>query len=45
MDSVEEDKRPLLCEKFLVQDQLAIDYVDKSGKDTRRTIRVEEVYA
>ena len=35
----------MLCEKFLVQDQLAIDYVDKSGKATRRTIHVKEVYA
>ena len=44
-DPVEEDKRPLLCDKFLVQDQLKIDYVDKSGNATRRSIRVEEVYA
>ena len=44
-DPVEEDKRPLLCDKFLVQDQLKIDYVDKSGNATRRTIHVEEVYA
>ena len=44
-DPVEENKRPLLCEKFLVKDLLLIDYVDKSGNATRRSIRVEEVYA
>ena len=44
-DSNEEQKRPLLCEKFLVQDSLLIDYVDKSGVATRRGVRVEEVYA
>ena len=44
-DPVEENKRPLLCEKFLVKDLLLIDYVDKSSNATRRSIRVEEVYA
>ena len=44
-DSNEEQKRPLLCEKFLVKDSLLIDYVDKSGVATRRGVRVEEVYA
>ena len=44
-DPVEENKRPLLCEKFLVKDRLLIDYVDKSGNATRRSISVEEVYA
>lgn len=44
-DLSEEQNRPLLCEKFLVQDRLLIDYVDKSGNATRRPIRVEEVYA
>ena len=44
-DPVEENKRPLLCEKFLVKDLLLIDYVDKSGNATRRSISVEEVYA
>ena len=44
-DAVEEDQRPLLCEKFLVKDHLLIDYVDRSGKATRRRINVEEVYA
>ncbi len=44
-DSNEERNRPLLCEKFLVQDCLLIDYVDKSGVATRREVRVEEVYS
>ncbi len=44
-DPVEENKRPLLCEKFLVKDLLLIDYVDKSGNATTRSISVEEVYA
>ena len=44
IDVVEEEQRPLLCEKFLVKDHLLIDYVDKSGNATRRRIRVEEVY-
>ena len=44
-DFNEEQKRPLLCEKFLVQDRLLIDYVDKSGITTRREVRIEEVYA
>ena len=44
-DAIEEQQRPLLCEKFLVKDRLLIDYVDKSGNATRRPIRVEEVYA
>ena len=43
-DVVEEEKRPLLCEKFLVKDLLVIDYVDKSGNATKRSIRTEEVY-
>ena len=45
IDVLEEEQRPLLCEKFLVKDHLLIDYVDKSGNATRRRIRVEEVYA
>jgi hypothetical protein len=45
IDVLEEEQRPLLCEKFLVKDYLLIDYVDKSGNATRRRIRVEEVYA
>ncbi|QNI60979.1 hypothetical protein SynTAK9802_00683 [Synechococcus sp. TAK9802] len=45
IDVVEEEQRPLLCEKFLVKDYLLIDYVDKSGNASRRRIRVEEVYA
>ncbi len=43
-DVAEEEKRPLLCEKFLVKDLLVIDYVDKSGNATKRSIRTEEVY-
>ena len=43
IDVVEEEQRPLLCEKFLVKDHLLIDHVDKSGNATRRRVRVEEV--
>ena len=43
-DVAEEEKRPLLCDKFLVKDLLVIDYVDKSGNATKRSIRTEEVY-
>ena len=43
-DVVEEEKRPLLCDKFLVKDFLVIEYVDKSGNATKRSIRTEEVY-
>ncbi len=43
-DVVVEEKRPLLCEKFLVKDLLVIDYFDKSGNATKRSISAEEVY-
>jgi len=43
-DTAEEDKRPLLCEKFLARDTLLIDYLDKSGNPTSRSIRTDEVY-
>jgi hypothetical protein len=43
-DVVEEEKRPLLCDKFLAKDTLLIDYLDKSGNPTSRTVRTDEVY-
>lgn len=43
-DVVEEEKRPLLCEKFLTRDTLLIDYLDKSGNRSSRTVRTDEVY-
>lgn len=43
-DVVEEEKRPLLCNKFLTRDTLLIDYLDKSGNRSSRTVRTDEVY-
>ena len=43
-DVVEEERRPLLCDKFLARDTLLIDYLDKSGNPTTRSVRTDEVY-
>ena len=43
-DAVEEERRPLLCDKFLARDTLLIDYLDKSGNPTTRSVRTDEVY-
>ena len=43
-DAVEEERRPLLCDKFLARDTLLIDYLDKSGNPTSRSVCTDEVY-
>ena len=43
-DPSEEERRPICCDKFLANDTLLIDYLDKSGNPTNRSIRTEEVY-
>jgi hypothetical protein len=43
-DPSEEERRPICCDKFLARDTLLIDYRDKSGNPTSRSIRTDEVY-
>ena len=43
-DPSEEERRPICCDKFLARDTLLIDYLDKSGNPTSRSIRTDEVY-
>ena len=43
-DPSEEERRPICCDKFLAKDTLLIEYLDKSGNQTSRSIRTEEVY-